>query len=43
MKEMIGNQSAGLRIWSHLLKKCLMENFIFCAMNEDDIDIHFML
>ena len=27
-----------LRIWSHLLKKSLMENFIFCAvkiMNED--------
>ena len=21
-----------LRIWSHLLKKCLMENFIFCAL-----------
>ena len=21
-----------LRIWSHLLKKCLMENFIFCAV-----------
>ena len=21
-----------LRIWSHLLKKSLMENFIFCAM-----------
>ena len=21
-----------LRIWSHLLKKPLMENFIFCAM-----------
>ena len=26
-----------LRIWSHLLKKSLMENFIFCAM----IDIVF--
>ena len=24
-----------LRIWSHLLKKSLMENFIFCAMYED--------
>ena len=28
-----------LRIWSHLLKKSLMENFIFCAVlvmsNED--------
>ena len=22
-----------LRIWSHLLKKYLMENFIFCAVN----------
>ena len=21
-----------LRIWSHLLNKCLMENFIFCEM-----------
>ena len=21
-----------LRIWSHLLKKCLMENFIFCSL-----------
>ena len=24
-----------LRIWSHLLKKSLMENFIFCAVNLD--------
>ena len=23
-----------LRIWSHLLKKSLMENFIFCAVSE---------
>ena len=23
-----------LRIWSHLLKKSLMENFIFCAVYE---------
>ena len=23
-----------LRIWSHLLKKSLMENFIFCAVIE---------
>ena len=23
-----------LRIWSHLLKKSLMENFIFCAVNQ---------
>ena len=22
-----------LRIWSHLLKKCLMGNYIFCAVN----------
>ena len=22
-----------LRIWSHLLKKSLMENFIFCRVN----------
>ena len=22
-----------LRIWSHLLKKSLMENFIFCAVH----------
>ena len=22
-----------LRIWSHVLKKSLMENFIFCAVN----------
>ena len=22
-----------LRIWSHLLKKFLMQNFIFCGMN----------
>ena len=26
-----------LRIWSHLLKKSLMENFIFCAVNPADI------
>ena len=26
-----------LRIWSHLLKKSLMENFIFCAVNWDSI------
>ena len=23
-----------LRIWSHLLKKYLMENFVFCAVGE---------
>ena len=27
-----------LRIWSHLLKKSLMENFISCAVNDDDDD-----
>ena len=26
--------SRNLRIWSHLLKKSLMENFIFCAVIE---------
>ena len=25
---------SNLRIWSHLLKKSLMENFIFCALWE---------
>ena len=25
--------STKLRIWSHLLKKSLMENFIFCAVS----------
>ena len=25
-----------LRIWSHLLKKSLMENFIFCAVTVND-------
>ena len=29
-----------LRIWSHLMKKSLMENFIFCAVN---IAEHFLL
>ena len=24
-----------LRIWSHLLKKSLMENFIFCAVKRE--------
>ena len=24
-----------LRIWSHLLKKCLLENFAFCAVMTD--------
>ena len=26
-----------LGIWSHLLKKFLNENFIFCAVDDDDI------
>ena len=26
-----------LRIWSHLLKKSLMQNFIFCAVHEQGI------
>ena len=25
-----------LRIWSHLVKKSLMENFIFCAVSEEE-------
>ena len=25
-----------LQIWSHLLKKCLTENFIFCAVTDAD-------
>ena len=25
-----------LRIWSRLLKKCLMENFIFCAVTASE-------
>ena len=24
-----------LQIWSHLLKKSLMENFVFCAVNAE--------
>ena len=24
-------------IWSHLLKKYLMENFIFCAVTQEDL------
>ena len=24
-----------LRIWSHLLKKSLVENFLFCAVNDE--------
>ena len=26
-----------LRIWSHLLKKSLMENFIFCAVKKQHV------
>ena len=33
MKFSIKNFFSKLRIWSHLLKKFLMENFIFCAVN----------
>ena len=29
-----------LRVWSHLLKKSLMENFIFCAVFRTLSDIH---
>ena len=28
-------------IWPHLLKKPLMENFIFCAMKYDILELHF--
>ena len=28
-----------LMIWSHLLKKSLMENFIFCVVSELEINI----
>ena len=27
------------RIWSHLLKKSLMENFIFCAVQKPEINL----
>ena len=30
-----------LRIWSHLLKKSLMENFIFCAVRDISADDDF--
>ena len=29
-----------LGIWSHLLKKSLMENFIFCAADEQENDFN---
>ena len=28
-----------LRIWSHFVKKSLMENFIFCAESQDCINL----
>ena len=31
-KEIQIEQGMKLRIWSHLLKKSLMQNFIFCAV-----------
>ena len=33
MKFSIKDFFSKLRIWSHLLKKSLMENFIFCAVS----------
>ena len=32
-----------LRIWSHLLKRPLMENFIFCAVLEYEIVFNSMV
>ena len=32
-----------LRIWSHLLKKSLMENFIFCAVHHEYMEIISMM
>ena len=29
-----------LRIWSHLLKKSVIENFIFCAVTNELDDMH---
>ena len=35
IKDFFSSCKSNLRIWSHLLKKSIMENFIFCAvMNE---------
>ena len=31
--------SRNLRIWSHLLKKSIMENFIFCAVYNQSIKV----
>ena len=30
-----------LRIWSHLLKKTLMENFIFCAKDRQEFSTNY--
>ena len=37
--------SRKMRIWSHLLKKSLMENFIFCAVQtvHSNFEIHVVL
>ena len=35
MKFSIKDSFSKLQIWSHLLKKPLMENFIFCAVLHD--------
>ena len=32
-----------LRIWSHLMEKSLMENFIFCAVNLEVFRVRFRL
>ena len=32
-----------LRIWSHLLKKSLMENFIYCAVKCDSVSVPLIL
>ena len=37
VKDFFSKCASFLRIWSHLLKKSLMENFIFCAMNYEFI------
>ena len=30
-----------LRVWSHLLKKSLMENFIFCAVHHSPLVLQY--
>ena len=37
MKFSIKDFFISLRIWSHLLKKCLMKNFIFCAVLRQEL------